>query len=74
MELTEAQELTKLSSIEHSSIQRYLGFQHTGINILANLTPFTYQIKKLSTKVHFCSLYFSISSGPQLFEPTPETL
>ena len=43
MELTEAQELTKLSSIEHSSIQRYLGFQHTGINILANLTPFTYQ-------------------------------
>ena len=37
MELQEAYELTQISHKEISAIERYLGFKHTSINILADL-------------------------------------
>ena len=38
MELQEAYELTQISHKEISAIERYLGFKHTSINILADLS------------------------------------
>lgn len=43
MELEEAYKKIDISFEEYGSIERYLGFNHTSINILADLTPKRYQ-------------------------------
>ena len=43
MELEEAYKKIDISFEEYGSIERYLGFKHTSINILADLTPKRYQ-------------------------------
>lgn len=42
MDLEEANSILQFSDEEVASIQRYLGFQHTNINILADFSPKTY--------------------------------
>lgn len=47
MEVYEAYQKSVITEREKESIRRYLGFQHTGINILADLTPERYlQLEK----------------------------
>lgn len=43
MELKEAYKVLNVSQEERASIERYLGFKHTSINILADLTPGNYK-------------------------------
>lgn len=42
MDLEEAKRIVNITDEEKNSIRTYLGFSHTSINILANLTPETY--------------------------------
>ena len=39
MELKDAYQNMRVSDEERKSIERYLGFQHTSMNILGNLDP-----------------------------------
>ncbi len=43
MELEEAYRIMTVSPEERASIERYLGFKHTSINILADMTPGNYK-------------------------------
>ncbi len=42
MELKDAYQNMRVSDEERKSIERYLGFQHTSMNILGNLDPYSY--------------------------------
>ena len=39
MDTKEARKIAYITEAEEASIERYLGFQHTGLNILGNLSP-----------------------------------
>lgn len=43
MDINEAYKMKYVSAEEEASIQRYLGFQHTSMNILADLKPEYYR-------------------------------
>lgn len=43
MDINEARKIAYISKEEREAIQSYLNFEHTGINILANLTPEAYK-------------------------------
>ena len=51
MELLEAYEKLKISKEERQSIERYVGFSHTSINILGDLTPQNYKRLKEGWKL-----------------------
>lgn len=42
MDTKEARKIAYITEAEEASIERYLGFQHTGLNILGNLSPEAY--------------------------------